>query len=65
MRRRLGLEIEDLLEPTRLASLREAGFLILDANGLRATPAGRQRLNAVIDYLLAAKAAAPGAAISS
>jgi oxygen-independent coproporphyrinogen-3 oxidase len=37
----------------RLAGLQEAGFLTLDAAGLRATPAGRQRLNAVLGALLA------------
>jgi oxygen-independent coproporphyrinogen-3 oxidase len=36
----------------RLDRLTEGGFLILDDAGLRTTPAGRQRLNAVIGELL-------------
>ena len=48
-----GREFEAVLDASRLAGLREAGFLTLDAAGLRATPAGRQRLNAVLGALLA------------
>jgi putative oxygen-independent coproporphyrinogen III oxidase len=45
-------EIEDVLDPQRLARLIEGGFLTLDAEGLRATPAGLQRLNAVLAALV-------------
>lgn len=41
------------LGEARLAPLVEAGFLEIDATHLRATPAGRQRLNAVLDRLIA------------
>jgi oxygen-independent coproporphyrinogen-3 oxidase len=37
----------------RLAPLIDGGFLALDEHALRATPAGRQRLNAVLAQLLA------------
>ncbi len=37
----------------RLAPLMEAGYLEVDAGHLRATPAGRQRLNAVLERLVA------------
>ncbi len=47
-----GCEIEDSIPPPRLRPLIEGGFLELDACGLRATPAGRQRLNAVLARLL-------------
>jgi putative oxygen-independent coproporphyrinogen III oxidase len=48
----LGRKIEDAIAPPRLARLTEGGFLALDADGLRATPAGLQRLNAVLAALL-------------
>jgi putative oxygen-independent coproporphyrinogen III oxidase len=51
-RHALGREIEDAIAPQRLARLIEGGFLALDADGLRATPAGLQRLNAVLAALL-------------
>jgi len=44
---------EDLLPADRIARLRAEGYLALDDEGLRATPEGRQRLNAVLGYLLA------------
>jgi len=47
-----GRNFEDALGP-RLAPLIEGGFLELDDAGLRATAAGRQRLNAVLAGLLA------------
>jgi oxygen-independent coproporphyrinogen-3 oxidase len=50
-RRECGVEPEDLLDAGALARL--ADFLVLDAAGLRATPAGRQRLNSVLATLLA------------
>ncbi|HLI20322.1 MAG TPA: radical SAM family heme chaperone HemW [Stellaceae bacterium] len=48
-----GMEIEAALDPARVASLSDSGFLALDKHGLRATDAGRQRLNAVLAVLLA------------
>src|SRR5262249_16912528 len=48
LRHTLGCDIEEALDPRRLARLVEGGFLALDAAGLRATPAGLQRLNAVL-----------------
>jgi putative oxygen-independent coproporphyrinogen III oxidase len=49
----IGSEIEAALDPARLQALIEGGFLVLDRAGLRATAAGRQRLNAVLATLLA------------
>ena len=49
---RTGRTIADALDPTRLARLVDGGFLVLDARGLRATPSGRLRLNAVTAALL-------------
>ncbi|MDA0675895.1 MAG: coproporphyrinogen III oxidase, partial [Proteobacteria bacterium] len=49
---RTGMEIEDALEPRRLRRLIEGDFVILDEAGLRATPAGRLRLNAVLAALM-------------
>ncbi|MGH7125252.1 MAG: radical SAM family heme chaperone HemW, partial [Stellaceae bacterium] len=48
----LGRDFEAALGPERLAPLVEAGFLVLDETHLAATPAGRQRLNAVLAKLL-------------
>ncbi|MHA1536532.1 MAG: radical SAM family heme chaperone HemW [Alphaproteobacteria bacterium] len=48
-----GRAFDAALRPTALAPLTEAGFLICDAAGLRATPAGRLRLDAVLAALLA------------
>jgi oxygen-independent coproporphyrinogen-3 oxidase len=50
-RRECGVEPEDLLDAAALARLGD--FVVLDAAGLRATPAGRQRLNSVLATLLA------------
>ncbi|MDH3473177.1 MAG: radical SAM family heme chaperone HemW [Rhodospirillales bacterium] len=52
-RRELSLEPETAFDAARLAALGEAGLIELDRRGLRATAAGRQRLNAVLGYLLA------------
>jgi coproporphyrinogen III oxidase-like Fe-S oxidoreductase len=49
---RLGREIEEAITPPRLAKLIEGGFIELDGRGLRATSAGRQRLNAVLAALV-------------
>ena len=51
-RRELESDPEDLLDSARLSHLREAALVSLDATGLRATAAGRQRLDGVLDYLL-------------
>jgi oxygen-independent coproporphyrinogen-3 oxidase len=48
-----GRPLETVLDAARLGRLIEGGFLLLDESGLRATAAGRQRLNAVIAELLA------------
>jgi putative oxygen-independent coproporphyrinogen III oxidase len=47
-----GTGFEDAFDD-RLAPLLDSGFLELDERVLRATPAGRQRLNAVLGQLLA------------
>ncbi|HWA43645.1 MAG TPA: coproporphyrinogen III oxidase, partial [Hypericibacter adhaerens] len=47
-----GAEPEALFDRAKLERLIEGGFLILDASGLRATPEGRQRLNALLPALL-------------
>ncbi|HEX7969015.1 MAG TPA: radical SAM family heme chaperone HemW [Stellaceae bacterium] len=47
-----GEELEAALGGGRLAELVAGGFLMLDDRGLRATAAGRQRLNAVLGALL-------------
>ncbi len=51
-RRETGREPEDLLDPVQLAALIEGGFLELDAVGVRATAAGRLRLDALLGRLL-------------
>lgn len=51
-RRAIGKDFEAALEVDRLTRLSQGGFLALDPEGLRATPAGRQRLNAVLAALL-------------
>ncbi|MBI1775080.1 MAG: coproporphyrinogen III oxidase [Proteobacteria bacterium] len=48
-----GFEPEAALSQASIAALVEGGFLVLDRSGLRATAAGRQRLNAVLARLLA------------
>jgi len=57
-RRETGAAPETLLDARRLDALRKAGYLVLDPEGLRVTAAGRQRLNAVTEYLLARETAA-------
>jgi len=51
--RETGCELEAALDPAALADLEAGGFLERDDRGLRATAAGRQRLNAVLGRLLA------------
>ena len=48
-----GVKLEEFINPHRLNHLKKGGFLILDKNGLRTTPQGRLRLNAVLAALLA------------
>jgi len=48
-----GADPVEALGGARLAPLVEAGFLCVDATHLKATPAGRQRLNAVLERLVA------------
>jgi putative oxygen-independent coproporphyrinogen III oxidase len=48
-----GRPLEAVLDAARLDRLIGGGFLLLDDVGLRATAAGRQRLNAVLGELLA------------
>lgn len=43
---------EEVLAADRLARLADEGLITLDKRGLRASDAGRQRLNALLDYLL-------------
>ncbi len=52
-RRRAGLALEDAVDRQALERLVDGGFLALDDHALRATPAGLQRLNAVLSALLA------------
>jgi putative oxygen-independent coproporphyrinogen III oxidase len=47
-----GRPLEAVIDPARLGRLIDGGFLLLDETRLRATAAGRQRLNAVIGELL-------------
>ena len=47
-----GSAPEALFDKTKLERLTAGGFLTLDASGLKATPEGRQRLNALLPVLL-------------
>jgi oxygen-independent coproporphyrinogen-3 oxidase len=49
---RHSLELEDVIEPRRLRRLLDADFLEIDEAGLRATRAGRLKLNAVLAEML-------------
>ncbi len=51
-RRLFGCPLEKAVEAAALARLIDAGFLVLDDESLRATAAGRARLNAVLAALL-------------
>ncbi len=51
-RRLCGGEPEALLDTRRLGALCDSGDLLLDAEGLRATAAGRLRLDSLLGYLL-------------
>lgn len=52
LRRELKAPLEDLLPDERLQQLVNEGYLEIDTAGLRATAAGRQRLDALLGYLL-------------
>lgn len=52
IRAELGTDPEALLPGEALRDLQEAGYITLDTDGLRATEAGRQRLNGVVTHLL-------------
>jgi len=52
LRDELGADVDTLLDVRKLDRLVGAGFLTLDDRALRATEAGRQRLNAVLASLL-------------
>ena len=46
-----GVEIEMAFDAERVGDLVDGGFVVLDERGLRATAAGRQRLNAILATL--------------
>jgi oxygen-independent coproporphyrinogen-3 oxidase len=48
---RAGVQLEEAVDPAALRRLASGGFIVHDGDGLRATPAGRQRLDAVIAAL--------------
>ena len=50
--REVGTQPENALRPDALSALVDGGFLMLDAAGLRATPAGLARLDAVLARLV-------------
>lgn len=52
LREELGVDVGELVDGQKLLRLIEAGFLTLDNDSLRATAAGRQRLNGVLASLL-------------
>lgn len=47
----VGCPLDDCIDGAKLAALCQAGFLETDTRGLRATPAGIQRLNAIISAI--------------
>lgn len=46
-----GMAFSDFLNPERVQQLEDGGFILRAADRLQATPAGRQRLNAVLAFL--------------
>lgn len=48
----LGQDVEDLFDSAALTALLDAGYLAIDDARIKATAAGRQRLNTVLDHLL-------------
>lgn len=53
VRRETGEDIESTLDADALAALAAQGLLEVDSRGLRATAAGRQRLDGVLRRLFA------------
>ena len=51
LRAEFGRDVTELLEPAPLRRLVDGGFLRIEPDSLAATPAGRQRLNAVLAML--------------
>ena len=49
--RELGAPPQAIFDPARVSAAVEAGYLELDARGLRATAAGRRRLDALIRHV--------------
>jgi oxygen-independent coproporphyrinogen-3 oxidase len=49
--RRTGVALDDALDPGTLARALEEGYLLRDGTGLRATPEGRKRLDALLAAL--------------
>jgi coproporphyrinogen III oxidase-like Fe-S oxidoreductase len=47
-----GCSWHELFEPDRIEQLRTTGYLTLEQSRLQATASGRQRLNALLGYLL-------------
>jgi oxygen-independent coproporphyrinogen-3 oxidase len=52
-RARAGVSLEEVIDPAVVKRLQEAELIVYDSAGLRATPAGFQRLDAVIAALFA------------
>ncbi|NNE84953.1 MAG: coproporphyrinogen III oxidase [Alphaproteobacteria bacterium] len=52
-RARAGVTLDEVIEPAVVKRLQEAELIVYDSAGLRATPAGLQRLDAVIAALFA------------
>ena len=50
-RERAGMALDEVIGAAALTRLEEGGFVVHDGDGLRATPAGRQRLDAVVAAL--------------
>lgn len=51
--REAGVPFERLLSPARLAPLQDSDLLVIDGKGLRASAAGRLKLDALLSYILA------------
>lgn len=52
-RARAGIDLDTVIDQTVSKRLAEGGLIVHDRDGLRATPAGRQRLDAVVSALFA------------
>ena len=49
---KFGSPLADFMSAEKIARLRREGYIANDAHALRATKAGMQRLNGVIQYLI-------------